>query len=785
MARAAPLQSNFNAGELDSRMAGRVDYDRLRSAVAVALNSIPRVTGSITRRPGTYFCDEVRDSTVATRLVRFKYSTIQAYVLEFSPGAIRFKKNQGPIHDLTLTITGITQSSPAVLTYTGTDPANGDQFDLSGIVGMTELNGMRVVVSNVNAGANTFQLLGLNGLPVNTTSLTAYSSGGSADRVYKIASPYLEADLFQLQFAQNADTMYIWHPDYPERALTRASDTSWALTQVTYIDGPYMAENSTGTTLTPSAFAPGAGVTITASSTTGINNNAGFQTTDVGRLIRMKQGSIWGYCLITARASTTSITVTIINTLTSTVAKTNWQLGLYSDTTGYPACGTFYGDRLYRGGCPQEPDRIDGSRVSNYLHMGQTDADSTVADNNAVARRLNEDDVQAIRWMRGTGNGLLVGTLEGEWLVSPSTNSEAITPTNIDAKMSTPYGSATIQPVKAGTALVSVESGGRRLREVQYQYYENLIQAPDMTVIAEHITKGDYDPADPHGQTSTVARSGVKELSYQRKPIPVVWAVRNDGVLLGNTFSKDEKVTGWHRHIIGGVSNAEGTAHAEVESCTVIPSSDESYDELWLVVKRYLNGRTVRYNEFLMRPHEQGDDPKDAVYVDCALTYDGAATTTITGLHHLAGASVQVCVDGATHPDVSVSAFGSITLTHEASVVHVGYTYNSDGQTLRYDVGAEDGTALGKLQRIHHVAFLLYETLGLQVGRSFSTLRALPFRSAADVLGAAPPLFNGIKDDDSWDGDMSKGEVICWRFSNVHPGEILAILPRMHTNDGG
>ena len=779
MAKASPLQSNFNAGEVDPRMVGRVDFDRMRSALKICKNSIPRITGSWTRRPGTYLCDEVKDSTKATRVVKFKYSTIQAYVLEFGDQYIRFKKDRGPIYDLALTITAVTAANPPVVTYTGTDPSNGDHLDIAGVVGMTELNGRRFRVANVNGGANTLELQTVDAVNVNGTAFTAYSSAGVAERVYTLSTVYLEADLFELKFTQSADTLYIWHPDYPERTLVRASDSSWTIPLSTFLDGPYLPVNVTATTLTPGA-ATGAGVTLTASAVTGINSGQGFLTTDVGRLIRIKEGSVWGYVLITARTNTTVVTVTIINTLTNVSAKVNWRLGLYSDTTGYPSCGSFYGDRLYRGGSAAMPDRFDGSKVGDYLNMAVTAADGTVADDNAVSFRLNSDDVQSIRWMRGTGNGLAIGTFEGEWLVSPSTNVEAITPTNVSAKQSTPYGSANIQPVRVGTVIIFVESGGRRVREMNYLYYENLLQSPDMTILAEHITKGDYDPATPLAGASTVARSGVKELDFQKKTIPVVWAVRNDGVLLGLTYSKDEKVMGWHRHILGGYSNVGHTAPAEVESCCVIPATDGSYDELWLVVKRYLNGRQVRMNEYLTPTWEQGQPQADATCLDSLLTYDGTPTTTITGLYHLAGETVQVLADGGTHPDVVVSATGSIALTRSASVVHVGYAYSSDASTLRFDAGAEDGTAQGKTQRIHRVAFRLYETNELAIGSSLATLTSLNFRSASVPMGTATPLFTGDRDE-SWPDGYSTEALICWRCRSPLPAEVLAVMPVLAT----
>lgn len=782
MPQASPIQTSFNTGEIDPKNVGRVDYDRMRAALRVCKNSIPRVTGSITRRPGTYLCDEVKDSTKATRCYKFKYSTIQAYVLEFGDLYVRFKKNHAPIYDLTLTITAATAANPVVVTYTGTDPSNGDHLDISGVVGMTQLNGRRFKVANVNGGANTLELQTVDGTNVDGTAFTAYTSGGSAKRVYTLTTPYLEADLFQLKFTQNADTLYIWHPDYQERTLVRASDSSWTLATTTLVDGPYYPVNTTATTMTPSA-ATGSGVTLTASAVTGINSDQGFLSTDVGRLIRLKQGTVWGYVQITGWTSTTVVTVTVVNTLTSTAAKVNWRMGLYSDTTGYPACGGFFGDRLYRGGVPSVPDRLDGSKVSSYLDMSVTDTDGTVTDEHAVSFRLNSDDVQTIRWMRGLATGLAVGTFEGEWLVSPSVNQEAITPTNINAKQSISWGSADAMAVRVGNVVVFIEAGAKRVREMNYLYYENVLQSPDMTILAEHITRGDYDPADPDAAASTAAASGLIEMDFIKKPIPCLWAVRNDGVLVGATYNKDEKVLGWHRHILGGWSNSGDTIAAQVESLTVIPSSDGSIDELWLVVKRYINGRTVRTNEFIQAPWEQGSPQEDAYFLDCGLTYDGASTTTITGLYHLAGETVQVLVDGATHPDVTVSATGSITLTTAGTVVHVGYGYNSDGQCLRFDAGAMDGTAQGKIQRTHRVAFRLHETLGLSVGPSFDNLTEIPFRSADDPMGAPPPLFTGDKIV-TWPGNYTTENYICWRFQKPLPGEILAIMPKIHTQDG-
>jgi hypothetical protein len=186
---------------------------------------------------------------------------------------------------------------------------------------MTQVNGKRFKVANV--ATNTFQLKDIDGANVNTTSYTAYSSGGIANRVYTLTTTYLTADLPQLKFAQSADVMYICHPDYSVKKLSRTGHTSWTITEVDFTDGPYLDDNTTTTTFTMSAHTVGAGRTLTASAITGINDNTGFQTIDIGRLVRFKTG----YAEITARTSTTVVTVEVLQDMTSNTASTDWAMG--------------------------------------------------------------------------------------------------------------------------------------------------------------------------------------------------------------------------------------------------------------------------------------------------------------------------------------------------------------------------------------------------------------------------------------------------------------------------
>jgi hypothetical protein len=278
MPKVSPIQSAFSTGELSPLLYGQVEFDNYKSALQVCQNWLPLIQGPITRRPATYFCDEVKDSSKEVRLVRFKYSTQQAYMLEFGHQYIRFKRENAPITLTAQDITAVTNASPCVLTYSGADTyANGDDVDITGVVGMTELNGRRFRVTNLNAGANTFQLLDLGGSPINSTNYGAYVSGGTVAEVYEIVSPYDEDQLFQLKFVQSADVLYITHPEHTPRKLSRTSDTAWTLTSLNnalLLDGPYLSVNTTATTLTPGA-ATGTGVTLAASSIVGINGGTG------------------------------------------------------------------------------------------------------------------------------------------------------------------------------------------------------------------------------------------------------------------------------------------------------------------------------------------------------------------------------------------------------------------------------------------------------------------------------------------------------------------------------
>src|SRR5688572_6650887 len=229
------LLRSFAGGEITPELFGRLDLDKFQTGLARAKNFRILPHGPVQNRAGFQYVLETKDSTKASRLIPFVWSVDQTMHLEFGDQYVRFHTLGSTLLETGLTITGITQANPGVLTYTGADPSNGQWMYLSGIVGMSQLNGRFVKVANVNAGANTFELTDIHGgANINTTSYPAYISGGTTARVYEVATPFLEAHLFDLHFTQSADVLTITHPSYAPRELRRVGATNWTLTTASF-----------------------------------------------------------------------------------------------------------------------------------------------------------------------------------------------------------------------------------------------------------------------------------------------------------------------------------------------------------------------------------------------------------------------------------------------------------------------------------------------------------------------------------------------------------------------
>jgi hypothetical protein len=570
----------------------------------------------------------------------------------------------------------------------------------------------------------------------------------SSGSPFEISTPYLTAELFDIKFAQSADVMYITHPSHATRKLSRTGHTSWSLDIVNFTNGPYLDTNTSTTTITASAHTVGTGRTFTASANT-------FASTDVGRLIRFRDG----YAKVTGFTSATVVTVEILKDTGSTSASTDWSLGAFSDTTGHPSCVSFFEQRLVFAATLSQPQTVFFSKSGDYENM-DANIGGTVADDDAIIYTIASNQVNAIRFMSASRT-LIIGTAGGEFTVSGGGDNDAITPTNIMIKKQSNHGAANIDAVSVANATLFVQRAKRKIRELAYNFDVDGYTAPDLTILAEHVTEG-----------------GIIEMAYQEEPLAIIWCVRNDGELVALTYQREQQVVAWHRHVFAG---AFGSGNAVCESVAVIPTEDSEY-ELYMIIKRTINGATKRYVEFLNTFDFDESDNTSFNFLDSQLSYSGSSATTISGLDHLEGQEVSILADGATHPNKTVSS-GSITLDRAATKVKVGLGYTSLLKTMRIDAGAQNGTSQAKTKRIYEVTARLYESVGVEIGPDLNNMERVPFRTSSDPMDQGIPPFTGDKEVE-FRGDYDTDGFMIVRQTQPLPLTILSLYPRLVTNDG-
>ena len=425
------------------------------------------------------------------------------------------------------------------------------------------------------------------------------------------------------------------------------------------------------------------------------------------------------------------------------------------NTSGnYPSVVTFFEQRLVFANTAANPQTIWFSKNADY-----TNFTVGTGDNDSLIYTIASNTVDSIRYLSST-RVLAIGTTGGEFVLT-STNDGPVTPTTTLIRKYSNYGTANVEPVQVADVTLFLQRGARKVREFKFVGDVNTsgYAAPDMTILAEHISQG-----------------GITQFAYQQEPESIVWALRSDGTLLGLTYRREEEVVGWHKHTIGGVF---GTGQAIVESIAPLPT-DTGNDDLYLIVKRTINSQTKRYVEVL-KPFDFGSVTTAAFFVDSGLAYSGSAVTSLSGLYHLEGQSVAILANGATHPDETVSG-GGITLDYSSTTAAVGFSYTSEMQTMRIESGSEDGTSQGKPKRIHAVTLRLFETVGIEVGNSSTEIDRIPFRDSSMAMDQGIPLFTGDKEIE-FPGGFDNDDRIYVRQSQVLPMTVLAFYPRMNTFD--
>lgn len=709
------LRASYGSGVLSPELFGRIDLARFQSGLKTCHNFITKPHGPAVNRTGFEFVKEVKYSNKATRLLPFIFSPAQAYVLEFGDLYARIHTEGATVLEAAQSVTGATSADPVQLTIAGHGYANGDEVYVASLPGdFAVLNGRYLRVTNV--AANTFDLLDEWGNNVDGSGFAAYTSGGAAARPLEVTTPYLEADLFDLRIAQAADTVTITHPDYAPRELVRVSATSWTINTITYAPG---IAAPTGVTATPTG---GGGTTytyvVTALSAGGLEeslqsatasctnatplSSANYNTvtgTNVSGAVRYKvyrkdtNTNIYGYM-----GQTDDLTVGFIDngsvspdvTLSPPINQTP-----FGATGDYPTAVGYFDQRRFFAGTDNAPQTTWGTRPGTSSNLSYT---IPAQDDDSLNFTLDAVQMNQIAHIVPLTDLLLL-TNTGEWKVVAADNG-ALTPSNLSARRQGNTGASECIPVVAGNTVLYVNARGAHVSAVRYAMESNAYDSADVSVYAPHL----FD------------NYTITNWTYQRAPMPVVWAVRSDGTLLGFTFQPEQEVQSWHTH---------GTKDGTFESVCAIPESTNE-DMLYVVAVRTVDGATKRYIE---RMHTRDFTiVEDAFFVDSGLSYDGSATTTITGLWHLEGEDLVALADGDVVSTGLTVTNGSVTLPNSASKVHLGLQITADVETLPLVMQAE-ALAQGVVKNVNHVYTRIHNSGVFKVGPDEVRLRDLPLRT--------------------------------------------------------
>lgn len=660
-----------------------------------------------------------------------------------------------------------------------------------------------------------------------------YNNGGIVlkdGEVYEVENTFTEEQIQTLQYVQLDDIIkFAVLPANGDNStaklteLVRKASDDWEFREVDFKSTPYLDENITDTTITPSA-ATGDSITLTASADLFQEGHIGSFWW-IGGTVTTDDKEVQGYVEITAVESATKATAKVIEKLSGTTATKRWGEGAWSNYRGYPAVIALYDGRLYYARTPHQPRNIYGSKPYAYeTFTPAVDNEDDGAINIQLATNANGDGSD-IKWMVG-GSYLLCGTFGGEFIIR-GTGDGAITPTDISAKQRTNWGGERVQPIVAGTFVHFVQRNAKKLRQFQYDYYYDTYKSIDVSIFSEHF----FD-------------SGIKHMAYVKNTDSMLLLLNKKGEIVVLTLEQDQAIQAFSLLEFDG----------QVESVEAIPAYSGNYDEIWYSILRTVNGQQVRYIERIQNPITP-ENQEDCWYVRSGLMFNaynltkennltlsglngnitatadndifeendlnkrirvidnegnvvgqavitavidaknvsirtvkafdslnisgglwGVSSDTIKNLNHLEGETVQILADGAVQTEKEV-VDGKILLELDAWKIIAGLSYQSYITTMPLEAGSQNGTAVGKRKRISELSIRLWRTSGCRVGRDLENLQQIRFRDANTTLGIPLSLFTGIIPNIKYNQGWEWVANVTVEQSNPLPMNILAIAP--------
>lgn len=710
------LQSTFDKGEISPLLGSRADVDFWRASLEYCRNFNVLTHGGLRRRSGTRFIAEVADSSQYTRLLPFRFSEMQSYVLAVNGGGtLRFFSERA-----------VVGSSPYQISHTY---APNDLPSLS----FTQFNDVAYLAHKAYAPRKLSRLgdtnwtLGLalfkdgpymDGEDVSTTLKPSYD--GSVIITGTTQSTTISGGYFEitLSSAQAVDNYWVtsasvgsvgenpngwtfngWDGANWVILDDVGGESGWVRSDRHYYEtdnkrpftkyrftwkGP---QSSDATQLRWGACGlhrvPDEQVasTITASSTAGINDGVGFLPSDVGRSIRIAGPSLrWQWVKIVGYFSSTQVAVVQYgHVLATTDPIASWRMGAFSPSSGWPGCVTLFNERVMWGRTNKQPVTVFGSKQGNFEDYG---ASNTPAETDGLAITLLSSNQNEILWL-ADDEDLITGSAGQIRTIGPADLNKSFSATNITQRKGPTSGSSQLRPLSIGGVTLYAGAGATKIRELVLGD-QNRYVAPELSLLGEHLFK-----------------TGIRDWSFCERPDPQIYCAMGDGSLVSVTYDREQKIVGFARHEI---------AKGFVESLAVVPGVQQGYDDLYMVVRRTINGQTKRYIEVLERPFDGDIDTiDDSFHVDCGATYNGSPIQTVTGLGFLEGEQVIALADGNVVDSLTddngaetplIVSGGAVTLPYAASRISIGLRYRSRAITLPVAGPQQDGTLFGRNKTI-------------------------------------------------------------------------------------
>lgn len=848
---------SFAGGELSPEMFGRIDDVKFQTGAAKLRNFIAMPQGPAENRPGTAFVRAVKNSAKRTRLIPFTYSTTQTMVLELGDGYIRFHtqgatllvgapavynpaityaigalvSNAGLVYYATapvplatnppnaaywyliptpayeiptpyaeadlfdlhyvqsadvltivhpnyaprelrrlgattwtlstisfvspipapaaptvvavrgigVNISSITQANPAVVTVVAAHQFQlGDPINISGVVGMTEINGW-FTVSDITPSTELKLHAYATGVDIDSTAYTAYVSGGT------------------VQYGNQTNDLINYYK------LTSIATNGF-----------------------DESVASVAGSVANNLSVSGASNNLSWVAVP-GALrynVYKQQSGLYGYIGQTEGLTFNDNNIAPDMGITPPIVDP-----VFASAGNYPQAVSYFEQRRVFAGTTNEPQSMWMTRSGTESDMSYS---LPVKDDDRINFRVAAREANTIRHVIPLTQLILL-TSAAEWRVSPI-NSDAITPTTVSVRPQSYVGASNVQPEIINNSMVYCAARGGHVRELGYSWQSNGFITGDLSIRAAHL----FD------------NFTIVDMCYAKSPQPLLWFVSSTGKLLGLTYVSEQQIGAWHQHDTDGI----------FESCTVVAEGNE--DSLYVIVRRTVNGNSVRYVERMAT--RQVNLLKDCFFVDAGSTYNGTnltamtvtvtggttwgpadvltitassslfvypATTdvgdaivltdstgasyrlkilatssatvatakvdkvipvalratptavwafardTVSGLSHLEGKTVSILADGAVMPQVVVT--GGVAILERASVVvHVGLPYQSDLQTLPVALNI-DAFAQGRVKNVNQSWIRVFQSSGVFVGPDANKLTEVKQRTV-EPYGSPPSL---------------------------------------------